>query len=228
MSLFDQRPNSLTRSGIPDGQVIGSFSKYADAQKVVDHLSDQQFEVKAVSIVGHDLHSIEQVTGRLTYPRVALLSAWQGVMFGLFFGVILALFGSGGWGMPVLLTALLGAAFWMILGVVSFAAQRGRRDFTSVSTVVAARYDVVARADLAAAARQSLEGLNLAGLHSTVTDTPDAPSQPQQSTASGAQESTSKSSRSDWELPDGSPRYGVRLDPSDTNSSSSHDQPPQS
>lgn len=164
MSLFGQRPSPLAPTGLPEGQVIGSFSRYADAQKVVDHLSDQQFEVAAVSIVGHDLSSVERVTGRLSYPRVAMLSAAQGAMFGLFFGVILAMFGGSGWGMAVVLTILLGAAFWVILGVISFAAQRGRRDFTSVSTFVAARYDVVVRGDVAGDARQAVQGLNLAGL----------------------------------------------------------------
>ena len=164
MSFFGQRPSSLAPTGLPEGQAIGTFSRYADAQKVVDHLSDQHFDVQAVSIVGHDLRSVERVTGRLTYPRVAMLSAAQGAMFGLFFGVILAMFGGSGWGISVLLTVLLGAAFWVILGVISFAAQRGRRDFTSVSTFVAARYDVVVRGDVAPAARQAVQGLNLAGL----------------------------------------------------------------
>ncbi|MDO5617173.1 general stress protein [Kocuria sp.] len=164
MSFFGQRASTLAPTGLPEGQAIGSFSQYADAQKVVDHLSDQQFDVQTVSIVGHDLRSVERVTGRLSYPRVALASATQGAMFGLFFGVILAMFGGGGWGMSVLLTVLLGAAFWVILGVVSFAAQRGRRDFTSVSTFVASRYDVVVRGDVAPAARQAVQGLNLPGL----------------------------------------------------------------
>ncbi|KAA9395543.1 ECF transporter S component [Kocuria coralli] len=164
MSLFGQRPSSSAPIGLPEGEVIGSFGNYPDAQKVVDHLSDQQFDVRQISIVGHDLSSVERVTGRLTYPRVAMLSAAQGAMFGLFFGVILAMFGGSGWGLSVLLTVLLGAAFWVILGIVSFAAQRGRRDFTSVSTFVATRYDVVARGDVAGQARQALQGLNLNGL----------------------------------------------------------------
>lgn len=164
MSFFGQRPSSLAPTGLPQGELLGSFSNYQDAQKVVDHLSDEQFDVQQVSIVGHDLSSVERVTGRLSYPRVAMLSAAQGAMFGLFFGVILAMFGGSGWGLSVLLTVLLGAAFWVILGVVSFAAQRGRRDFTSVSTFVASRYDVVVRGDVAAQARQALQGLNLAGL----------------------------------------------------------------
>lgn len=254
MSFFGQRPSSLAPTGLPEGQAIGTFSRYADAQKVVDHLSDQHFDVQAVSIVGHDLRSVERVTGRLTYPRVAMLSAAQGAMFGLFFGVILAMFGGSGWGVSVLLTVLLGAAFWVILGVISFAAQRGRRDFTSVSTFVATRYDVVVRGDLAQAARQSVQGLNLAGLQaggwggpqrqpqaqqpgppagpapgsvgqgpntgSTATGhtpwtggqpAPDAQGDPSQG---GPQQPTPRAAApGEKDLPDGRPRYGVRVDP---------------
>lgn len=273
MSFFGQRPSSLAPTGLPEGQAIGTFSRYADAQRVVDHLSDQHFDVQAVSIVGHDLCSVERVTGRLSYPRVAMLSAAQGAMFGLFFGVILAMFGGSGWGVSVLLTVLLGAAFWVILGVISFAAQRGRRDFTSVSTFVAARYDVVVRGDLAQSAHQAVQGLNLAGLQPGGWGAPHQLPQPQQpvqpagpqsgpvghgpgqdhgtgSSASGSSAAGSNASggtgtdHAPWnggqpvsgphggpgqvapqpptrrapapgeeDLPDGRPRYGVRVDP---------------
>lgn len=212
--------------------MIGSFGNYPDAQKVVDHLSDQQFDVRQISIVGHDLSSVERVTGRLTYPRVAMLSAAQGAMFGLFFGVILAMFGGSGWGLSVLLTVLLGAAFWVILGIVSFAAQRGRRDFTSVSTFVATRYDVVARGDVAGQARQALQGLNLNGLQrggapggfapgggysappqGQPGHYPPPPPQQGQYPEYPQPGQPQRTPLGEEDLPDGRPRYGVRVEP---------------
>ncbi|NHU85529.1 ECF transporter S component [Kocuria sp. JC486] len=231
MSLFGQRPSSMTPSGPPEGETIGSFERYADAQTVVDHLSDQQFDVQHVSIVGRDLTSVERVTGRLTYPRVALASALQGAMFGLFFGVILAMFGGSGWGASVLLTVLMGAAFWVILGVAGFAAQRGRRDFTSVSTVAASRYEVVVKSDLAGQARGLVAGLDVPGLRGAGQGARNAPGRapvPGPAPANGAEApSTGGETRTDTDavhpsgrvpsseedLPDGRPRYGVRVDP---------------
>ena len=40
------------------------------AQKAVDYLSDQQFPVQQVTIVGVDLMQVERVTSRLTWPKV--------------------------------------------------------------------------------------------------------------------------------------------------------------
>ena len=45
-----------------------------------------------VSIVGNDLKMVERVTGRLSYPRVALSGALSGMWFGLFVGVMLSFF----------------------------------------------------------------------------------------------------------------------------------------
>lgn len=36
----------------------------------MDYLSDQQFPVQQVTIVGVDLMQVERVTGRLTWPKV--------------------------------------------------------------------------------------------------------------------------------------------------------------
>ena len=50
----------------PKGWPIGSYPTYAEAQRAVDYLSDQQFPVQQVTIVGVDLMQVERVTGRLT------------------------------------------------------------------------------------------------------------------------------------------------------------------
>src|ERR1700676_4880300 len=58
---------SAVRPNEPARQVIATFDNYADAERAVDYLSDQRFEVNRVAIVGRDLEYMEQVLGRLNY-----------------------------------------------------------------------------------------------------------------------------------------------------------------
>ncbi|MGX5358705.1 general stress protein [Kocuria sp. KH4] len=152
-------PASPAVRGLPRGEVIGRYGTYADAQKAVDHLADEQFEVDRIAIVGNDLKSVEQVTGRLSYPRVAGQGALNGMVFGAFLGMILSLLAGGEWVSSLLVSVLLGGAFWMLLATVTYAMQRGKRDFTSTNQIVATSYDVVAAPEVAQRARQVLQGL---------------------------------------------------------------------
>lgn len=131
----------------PHGLVVASYGTYLDAQAAVDHLSDNQFPVEQVAIVGGDLRLVEQVTGRLTRGRVVAAAAMSGAWFGLFVGLLLGLFttdGSlSGWLQVVLAGALIGAFWGGVLGLVGYSATGGRRDFSSRTGVVAERYDVV-------------------------------------------------------------------------------------
>ena len=62
--------NSATARQRPVGWPVGSFETYEQAQRAVDGLSDREFQVEDLSIVGVDLMQVENVTGRLTWPRV--------------------------------------------------------------------------------------------------------------------------------------------------------------
>ena len=53
----------------------------------------------------------------------------------------------------------MGAAFFMLFGIVTYAMQRGKRDFTSTSQVVATNYDVVVSFEAAGEARRLLHQL---------------------------------------------------------------------
>ncbi|KUG55556.1 hypothetical protein AVL61_05380 [Kocuria rosea subsp. polaris] len=145
--------------GLPRGEVIGRYGTYADAQKAVDHLADEQFEVDQIAIVGNDLKSVEQVTGRLSYPKVAGQGALNGMVFGAFLGMILSLLGGEQWLSTLLVSVLMGGAFWMLLATITYAMQRGKRDFTSTNQIVATSYDVVAAPEVAQRAQQVLRGL---------------------------------------------------------------------
>jgi hypothetical protein len=131
-------------SDIPRGQVVGTYDTYVEAQRAVDFLSDQQFPVQHVSIVGSDLTMVENVLGRLTRGRAAMAGAASGAWFGLFVGVLLSLFASkntNSFGL-VVAALLYGAVFGAIFGFVGHALSGGKRDFTSRSKIVASSYDI--------------------------------------------------------------------------------------
>ena len=138
-------------------EVIASFGDYEQAQAAVDSLSDREFPVEHVQIVGHDLRLVESVTGRLTRTRAALAGAASGAWFGALFGLLVGLFADGPvWLGLILGGILIGAAWGAVIGLIAHAATGGRRDFTSLTAIVADRYDVVADAEHAQRARELL------------------------------------------------------------------------
>jgi hypothetical protein len=142
-------------------QSLAIYDDYAAAQRAVDFLSDEKFPVEQLMIVGTDLKRIERITGRLTTPRVALSGVISGVWFGLFIGLVLSLFaGEGDSTLAVILsTVLIGALFGMIFALVGYALTRGQRDFSSVTAVVATKYEVLVEYKSAAQARELLAKL---------------------------------------------------------------------
>lgn len=148
---------------LPTGETIGRYTSYLDAQKAVDYLADNKFAVQKVAIIGSELKMVERVTGRLSYPRVALSSAATGAWFGLFVGLILSLFGGSEMASTILSSIALGAIFWLLFGVITYAFQRGKRDFTSTSQVVASSYDIIVEPSLANEARRMLQQLPMNG-----------------------------------------------------------------
>ena len=151
-------------SDIPRGQVIGSYDTYVEAQRAVDYLSDQQFPVQHVSIVGSDLRMVENVLGRLTRGRAALAGAASGAWFGLFVGVLLSLFADNANSFALIVAALLyGAVFGAIFGFVGHALSKGKRDFTSRSKIVASAYEIRCVWAEADRAREVLAGLAVEG-----------------------------------------------------------------
>lgn len=136
---------------------LGVFDQYEEAQRAVDYLADQQFPVQNCMIVGTDLRQVERVTGRLTMGRVSLGGLVTGVWLGLFIGLIFALFGTVGDTLVTVLSCVVfGAVFALIWALLGYAMTRGRRDFTSVSQVVATRYEVLTEHKFAQQARDLL------------------------------------------------------------------------
>ena len=124
-------------------QSLGVYEQYEQAQKAVDFLSDNEFPVENCMIVGTELKQVERVTGRLTTGRVALGGLLSGIWMGLFVGVVLSFFGTGSALGIIIATVAFGALFGLIWALVGYAATRGQRDFSSVSRIVATRYEVL-------------------------------------------------------------------------------------
>lgn len=142
---------------VPKGDVIGSYETYPEAQKAVDELARADFPVNQVSIVGSDLKTVERVTGKLTWGRVALAGAASGAWLGVFFGILLTLFSASISLGLIIAAVLIGAGFGMLFGLASYAINRRRRDYTSMTQVLAGRYDVVVDPQLGNRARNLIE-----------------------------------------------------------------------
>lgn len=122
---------------------LAVYDDYKDAQRAIDYLSDHHFEVQNVLIVGTDLKQVERVTGRLTRSRVMMGGALSGAWLGAFVGLIFSLFEEGETLVRILSTVVFGAIFGLVWSLVGYALTKGQRDFTSVSQVVATRYEVL-------------------------------------------------------------------------------------
>src|SRR5260370_28100564 len=82
----------------PKGWPVGSYPTYAEAQHAVDYLSEQQFPVQQVTIVGVDLMQAERVTGRLTWTKVLGGGVLSGAWLALFIALVLRFFSPSPWG----------------------------------------------------------------------------------------------------------------------------------
>lgn len=144
----------------PKGWPIGSYGTYAEAQRAVDFLSDEQFPVQHVTIVGVDLMQVERVTGRLTWPRVLGGGALSGAWLGIFIGLVLGFFRSNPW--ESLIAGLVaGVFFGLITSGLQYAMAHGTRDFSSTLQLVAGRYDVLCDPGSAEQGRDLLARLTL-------------------------------------------------------------------
>lgn len=124
-------------------QLLASFATYAEAQALVDRMSDDGFPVEQLRIIGDGVRTVEQVTGRMSLGKAAMAGAASGAWFGLLIGLLLGLFTTGPAWLWLLLTSLmLGVVWGAAFGALAHALTRGQRDFTSVMALQAQRYDV--------------------------------------------------------------------------------------
>ncbi|GAB3198905.1 hypothetical protein GCM10027062_14310 [Nocardioides hungaricus] len=140
-------------------QSLAVYDDYAAAQKSVDFLSDNKFPVEHLMIVGTDLKRVERITGRLNAGRVAVGGVLSGLWLGLFVGLIFSFFVDENVLAMIVSTMVLGAVFGVVWALLGYALTRGQRDFSSVTQVVATRYEVLVEHKVAGQARELLAQL---------------------------------------------------------------------
>ena len=153
-NLFSRRK---AQPDIPRGDVLLSVDTYAEAQSVVDRLAHADYAVTDIAIVGHDLVTIERVTGRLTYARIALRGVLNGAWFGLFFSLMFSVFNAESSNAIVLPAVVaIGAGVGMLFSLALYSMRRRRHDFSSIQQVLASRYEVIVPAGTLNAAKKTL------------------------------------------------------------------------
>jgi hypothetical protein len=156
MSIPQQRSlSSIFELEFP--QSVGIYSTYADAQKAVDFLADEKFEVQNLAIVGTELKSVERVLGRRTWSTVILSGVQSGISTGLLVALVMLIFVRPTSFLLLLLAALvIGVALGVGFAAAAYAMTGGKRDFTSVTQTVATKYEVLCEHKVAAQAREML------------------------------------------------------------------------
>ena len=141
-------------------QSLAVYDDYAAAQKAVDFLADNKFPVEQCMIVGTDLKRIERITGRLTTARVAARRRALRCLARPVRRADLRVLHRGARLVIVVSDGRSSArVFGLIWALVGYAATRGQRDFSSVTQVVATRYEVLVEHKVAAQARELLAQL---------------------------------------------------------------------
>jgi uncharacterized protein YacL len=142
-------------------RTVASYSSYADAQKAVDYLSDNNFAVERTAIVAEGLKFVEQVTGRLNWGRVVSTAAGSGALTGVLIGLLLGLLFPLTPLLSIVLYGLVvGVIISVLFGVIGYAMSRGRRDFSSVGGMQAETYNVMVDAEVAEEAERVLRGMS--------------------------------------------------------------------
>jgi hypothetical protein len=153
---FTQTQATTRLPTLPDGWPVSSYDTYKEAQQVIDHLADNDFPIRGITIVGIDLVLVERIDAHLTWRRVLATGAVSGAWLGLFVGLLLSLFTAGTGLFPIMIGMSSGVVFGLASAAVRYAAARGQRNFLSHSQLVARRYDVLCQPVTAERARDLL------------------------------------------------------------------------
>lgn len=154
-------PSTTGSATYPARRRIATFDDYVEAERAVERLASRGFPVERAAIVGRDMRSVEQITGRLTLAS----AAWRGALSGALPGALIGwIFGLFAWVNPLIAALLLalyglvfGALLGAVMGAITYALQRGRRDFSSVTIMQAQSFDLVVDDEVAADAARLLD-----------------------------------------------------------------------
>lgn len=124
------------------GETIAEYSSYEGAQKTVSALIAADIPAKDIAIVGRGLRSVETVTGRLGYAAAARSGAINGILLGLLFSAIFVL-GTPNAAIQLFVGVMLvGIAIGMLMSIITYSVLRRRRDYTSITQLIADEYEV--------------------------------------------------------------------------------------
>ncbi len=125
-------------------RTVATYRDYATAERAVDRLSDQGFAVERTAIVGKDLRSVEQVEGRMSTGRAALIGLGEGSLIGLLFALLFGVFFDGpGFGGLLLYGVVTGGLFGTVFGALGHVTvSDGQRDFVSATSIAAGHYEI--------------------------------------------------------------------------------------
>lgn len=183
---------------MPTGTEVASYKTYREASAALAKLSDDDFPIAGVTIVGSDLHMVEIVVGKLTPARVAFAGASQGLTWGLLFGLMLLFIIRDVTPLVPILAVVGGITAGILMSVIMWSSSRERKSYMSQSQMVATRYAVLV-------AEQTDRAFKL--LQNTPGNLNSAPKTRTRRHTSGPTEFGSR--------PDEKPKFGVRLSPGD-------------
>jgi hypothetical protein len=144
----------------PPSEVVASFSTWDEAQRAVDFLADRRFALRQVSILTTDLSLVGR--GPLAgYGPAAMDSAVRGATSGALVGFGLGMLGLATPAASEFTLALAGVTIGAfgggLLGLCQHALWRSERSATSIRRLEGRRYDILATAAAADAARRHLD-----------------------------------------------------------------------
>ncbi|MDQ0613368.1 hypothetical protein QF046_001009 [Microbacterium sp. W4I4] len=143
-----------TAKGSDLGEMVASTRDYEVAQKTVSKLISGEVPARDIAIVGQGVRTVERVTGKLGYAAAARSGAINGVLIGLVLSAIM-LFGNPDAPISLFLGFILvGVALGMIMSLITYSIVRRRRDFASMTQMLADHYEVRVQAASLAKARQ--------------------------------------------------------------------------
>lgn len=137
---------------------VGRFTRYEDAQAAVDLLTQRDFPVRNLTIVGTGLRQVEHVVAPLSYARAAGSGAVQGLFYGVLLALLMLLFTGEQWWVALFTALPVAVAFWMIFAVIAYARRGQQRNFAAVGQLVADQYELRCAPQEAQEARRLLSG----------------------------------------------------------------------
>ncbi len=141
---------------VPQGDVLGTYDSYTEAQKVVDRLAKADFPIAKLAIVGNGLTSVEIVTRKRSWNRAAFSGIFSGAWLGIFLGLFMSLLSPTFTWQLFAAAVFIGAALGLFLQLASYAVQRRNRDFESTTQVLAANYQIILEPGLITRAQDAL------------------------------------------------------------------------